>query len=139
MLAPELLCTARMSPDLPCRRARVLLPIVASVLAANTARADAPNPAVPWLEGGVRAGIAAVDYTSNQFDTDNGLELDGVGYWVDAELGFRRANWTFGGTFSYMFHHDNASGSTPCGPATWDIRLHVYEVGMRATWHRHAL
>jgi hypothetical protein len=103
--------------------------------AAASARADSPIPALPWLEGGVRAGIAGVEYTSNQFDTEDGMNLNGLGYWIDGELGFRHGSWTFGATASYLYHHDIGSADTPCGPSTWNIRLYMYEVGARATWH----
>jgi hypothetical protein len=90
------------------------------------------------LEGGLRGGVADVDYTTNQFD--NSVELGGVGWWVDAELGWRHGNWTFGGFFSFMSHTDTGTGPSICGYyPSWHLRLHVYELGARATWHRKAL
>ena len=94
---------------------------------------------MPWLEGGVRGGIGYVDYATNQFE--NGAELGGAGWWVDAELGWRRGDWTFGGFFSFISHTDDGTSQDVCGnPTSWkNPRLHMYELGVRATWHRRAL
>jgi hypothetical protein len=85
------------------------------------------------LEGGLRAGLASVDYTTGTLDGNP--ELVGTGWWVEGELGWHHGNWTFGGFVSFLDHHDSNTGQSYDGPTSWTLRLHVFDVGARATWH----
>jgi hypothetical protein len=90
-----------------------------------------------WLEADVRAGIAYVDYTPEQLG-DN-PDLTGASLFVDAELGWRHGRWSVSAFSSYLYHPDKGSApGTSVGyddTDTWNVRLHVIEVGVRGTFH----
>jgi hypothetical protein len=97
----------------------------------------APTPPPPAstkiaLEGAVRAGIADVDYV-DYWECDQ-VEMSGASWFVDGELGARIGHWRIGGFVSWTEHHD--VGSSTLGSESWDTRVNLVEVGLRATWHR---
>jgi hypothetical protein len=102
------------------------LAAVVVVAAARIARADAT------LEGAVRAGVADVDYV-NYWECDT-VEMSGLSWFVDGELGARLGHWTIGGFVSWTVHHD--VGASYFGSQSWDARVDLVEVGLRTTWHR---
>ena len=84
------------------------------------------------LEGAVRVGIADIDYV-NSWECDT-VEMSGVGWFVDGELGARLGHWTISWFVSWTQHHD--VGTSYFGSEGWNVGVNLVEVGLRATWHR---
>jgi hypothetical protein len=82
------------------------------------------------LEGAVRAGVADINYV-DWWNCDT-VEMSGVSWFVDGELGARFGHWTIGAFVSWTEHHDVGASLSQ----SWDVRVNLVEVGARATYHR---
>jgi hypothetical protein len=130
---------AMMSPDAHAARFAGFALLAGLLLVSSPSRGDGLLEFGPSdrLEVALRAGGAFLEYAlpdASSFDPNCGpAQYSGGGWFVDGEVGWRHRDWTFGIFASYMSHHDTSS--PPASDTTWDIHLHVTEIGLRATWH----
>ena len=119
----------------------VVLVVWPHVARSDSGPLDATSPSAGsggWgihnMETALRAGIGTVDYLEPQEQcADCGVtELSGTSWFLDAEVGWRYRSWTFGAFLSFFTHHDYVP---PNAFQYSDVRLDVFELGPRATWH----